>query len=388
LDWELSNSAGDHTAFAYEFDSVISFPRSEDIDRGTSIHLDCAQARHLELMMQGDIARTLENYDFIHITCGQPAHILHGNPFVGDFLSAAFHGKPFFFLSHFVWMGQKGRQELTNISSLPLPQQWDGMRSLEDFSKLLREGRTGKVIGVHARIYSSRAYEYFDHRNVAPKLDAESFCKGHPGSMTELGMCVSSLIVPNSTFRADQGPTVVLWATDHDELASSLLEDLLAMPQVIVVRVSHADITDRFDSHADAGLIDMLLLGEADILVGTTGSTYSFTAHARSLAEPRYPSFRANTQDPCGSAPGTEGGLLFYGLSPECSRDDESRVTWNCHRQSECLRFVMVRGRDFCLASKREDESLSWVKSYVLDMDHAAFRAYVRFLCPCLVFRS
>jgi hypothetical protein len=361
LDWDLSNSAGDHTAFAYEFDSVINFPRSEEIDRGSSIDLDCAQARHLELMMQGDIARTLENYDFVHITCGQPAHILHGNPFVGDFLSAAFHGKPFFFLSHFVWMGQKGRQELTN---------------------------PGKVIGVHARIYSSRAYEYFDHRNIAPKLNAESFCKGHPGSMTaELGMCVSSLTVPTSTFRADQGPTVVLWATDHDELASTLLEDLLAMPQVIVVKVSHADITDRFDSHADTGLIDMLFLGEADILVGTTGSTYSFTAHARSLAEPRYPSFRTNTQDPCGSAPGTECGLLFYGPSPECT-DDESRVIWNCHRQSECLRFVMVLSHDLCMASKHEDESLSWVKSYVLEMDHAAFRAYVRSLCPCLVFRS
>ena len=248
-------------------------------------------------------------------------------------------------------MGQKARQVVTNVSSLPLPQKWDGLQSLEDFSRLLREARPRKVIGVHARIYPSRPFEYFDHRNVETTGDAtvwwsEFFCRGHPDSMTELGVCVGSLVEPNLTSTEHEWPTIILWSTDHDQLASRLLHDLQAIPKVIVVRISHAS-TNRFDTHADTGLIDMLFLGEADTLVGTTSSTYSFAAHARSLAEPRYPSFRANAQDACGRAPGTEGGLLVYGLSHDCSPRDGYRhgypigTIWMCHRQSKCLRYVM-----------------------------------------------
>ena len=166
--------------------------------------------------------------------------------------------------------------------------------------------------------------------------------------MKDMSVCVGSLVESDSNSRGAEGPTVILWATDHDQLASSLFHDLQALPEVVVVRISPAN-TDRFDTHPETGLLDMLFLEEADTLVGTTASTYSFAAHARSLAQPRYPSFRADTLDPCGRAPGTEGGLLFYGLSHDCYREvgHPDGKSWICPRQTNCLRFVLWFG--FCV---------------------------------------
>ena len=346
VDWQhLGNLNGNRMAFAYDFDPVINWPFALEVARTSSAtRLLCTDAHHIDLLMKGNLREELEVYDVVYFLCGHSPHILLANPFVGASLSKAFHGRPFFFLSHFMWMGQKARQIVTNVSSLPLAQAWDGLRSLEDFSQLLRQARPRKVIGVHARICSSRPFEYFDYRTVDSRRDAklwssESFCKGHPDSMKDMSVCVGSLVESDSSSRGVEGPTVILWATDHDELASSLLHDLQALPEVVVVRISHAN-TDRRDTHPGTGLLDMLLLEEADTLVGTTSSTYSFAAHARSLAQPRYPSFRAGTRDPCGRAPGTEGGPLFYGLSHHCLLDS-GRPLWHCPRQTKCLRFVM-----------------------------------------------
>ena len=351
VDWQhLGNLHGNPVAFSYDFDPVIEFPCAAVVSKLSSRWLTCHDDQGLRLLMQGNIREELEVYDVVYFLCGHSPHILLANPFVGASLSKAFHGRPFFFLSHFLWMGQKARQIVTNVSSLPLAQAWDGLRSLEDFSQLLRQARPRKVIGVHARIYPSRPFEYFDYRTVDSRRDAklwssESFCKGHPDSMKDMSVCVGSLVESDSNSRGAEGPTVILWATDHDQLASSLLHDLQALPEVVVVRISHAN-TDRFDTHPGTGLLDMLFLEEADTLVGTTASTYSFAAHARSLAQPRYPSFRADTRDPCGRAPGTEGGLLFYGLSHHCLLDS-GRPLWHCPRQTNCLRFVMWHS--FCL---------------------------------------
>ena len=53
------------------------------------------------------------------------------------------------------------------------------------------------------------------------------------------------------------------------------------------------------------------VLEESDVIVGTTSSTFSFSAHARGLAVPYYPSFRSDRSDACEAVTGTEGGLLF-----------------------------------------------------------------------------
>ena len=42
-------------------------------------------------------------------------HIWYGNRDVADFLSVTFHDVPFFYLSHFAWIGEETRQSFVTI---------------------------------------------------------------------------------------------------------------------------------------------------------------------------------------------------------------------------------------------------------------------------------
>jgi hypothetical protein len=100
--------------------------------------------------------------DFVDVLVRSP-HILFRHSFHGDILTVTFHSKPFFFLSQFAWIGAALRKREVRFNPLPSPQPWDEASSIDEFARLLHLSRAVKIIGVHARIYSTRPFEYFDY---------------------------------------------------------------------------------------------------------------------------------------------------------------------------------------------------------------------------------
>ena len=143
---------------------------------------------------------------------------------------------------------------------------------------------------MHVRIYSKRAFEYFDHRyfNGSDTLEHGSYCKGHPGSLEDLEGCAGHLLereritLSNSGTAERKGTIVILWATDNDDLTAVLLQYLLSFKDVLLVRVSHQNV-QRFDVEPLTGMVDVAILEECDMLIGTTSSTFSFAAHTPGL---------------------------------------------------------------------------------------------------------
>jgi hypothetical protein len=126
-------------------------------------------------------------------------------------------------------------------------------------------------------------------------------------------------------------------------------------------------------------MLDVSLLQEADVLVATTGSTFSYTAHARGLINPYYPSFRGTRSTACGESVGTEGGQLFFGpMYDECVWMSPTEVECTEHR-SDCLQTVCgsiyhercLQGFAPCLT-----EDISWASPYLTDLDLEAFSLY------------
>jgi hypothetical protein len=96
---------------------------------------------------------------------------------------------------------------------------------------------------------------------------------------------------PRAAGRRAGGGAVVLWATDMDRYAAPLLREMAALDAVTVVRLV-APHAERFDRHPETALADLVLLSQADRLVATAMSTFSYAAHARGLAAPHHPTFR------------------------------------------------------------------------------------------------
>ncbi len=95
---------------------------------------------------------------------------------------------------------------------------------------------------------------------------------------------------------------------------------------------------DKTDSFRYTGLLDIIMLEESDVLVGSSYSTFSYAAHARGLALPYYPSFRNDRSSACGTVTGTEGGLLIFDF---CSFDWRRSEVWCQKVEPKCLQFVM-----------------------------------------------
>ena len=385
-DKDAENLPGGHE---FMFDSVLLFPYVYNLQLPMNASRPnskiTAEIEGLSWLLCKNWTLELEKWDIADVLFGQPPHVLFRNPFYGEYLKNTFHSKPFFFLSHFVWIGAALRDVKLQLNIWPPSQAWDGARSIDEFVLRLRASRPAKVIGVHSRIYSSRPFEYFDH-NYLDLQDEEgdkARCTGDQRSLDELSNCVTDMVekingaaaaAPQS--RRGSGEVVILWATDNDEMSSRLLRNLKSIGGVRIVSIAHSSTgSDRFDRFATAGQLDMLLLEEADILVGTTSSTFSFAVHARGLSTPLYPSFRRDRSTACGSAVGTEGGLLSYGAGySQCRRDWIQREVSCGFVQAACLQFVMdATSTQSCIQDIGACPDKVWYSDFLLDLDHPRF---------------
>jgi hypothetical protein len=230
---------------------------------------------------------------------------------------------------------------------------------------------------MHVRVHTSAPFIYLDHRyfHGSDTLEHSSCCKGHPGSLEDLEGCATQLVASaiaqcKGMTQAD-GDIVVLWATDNDELTGQVLQCLQSMAGVLVVRIVHEG-KDRTDQLPWTGMLDVSLLEEADVLIGTPVSTFSYTAHARGLIPAYYPSFRGSRSTACGKPVETEGGLLFHGsMYDECFWMSPVQAECTQHR-SACLHTISgtighekcLQGLGPCLA-----EDVSWASPYLVDAD-------------------
>ena len=209
------------------------------------------------------------------------------------------------------------------VTSSPQSLAWDGERRLAHIISDLRASTALKMVAVHIRV--ARSFEYLDtyhysrgwqrclsSQNVC---DSDGLCNDKASHADPFDFCYSSSLDSISTCLFDllrewvpadiltskpsggfglNSSVVVLWATDHDSYTEPLLSAISSFPALHVVRIRYRH-SDRYDFDLLSGLCDMLVLGEADEMIATTMSTFSFAAHARSLLTPHYLSYR----DPC-----------------------------------------------------------------------------------------
>lgn len=381
----------------YVYDMVFPLPSPSQMEgieisrrREKIIQID---RESLEILTCTSLIHELGAWDIVDVAFTQTSHILLANPHHGDFFRDAFFGRPYFFLSHFLFMGEEARQEPVRFSTQPISQDWDGMHTPRDFMRLLRAKQPRLLIGVHSRIHSSIPFIHFDHRRIPGYIEnfLGTFCKGSPESLDDILLCVGHLVrksprdlcpsnITTSLSRPDTA-AVIFWASDNDRLTSSVLQQVQSLGNVLIIKIWHAanELTDREPASA---LLDMVVLEEMDVLIGSTGSTFSFLAHARGLQLALYPAFRVDRSLVCGAPTGTEGGLLFLGETfNSCHRADNvgGRFRVECSEvQRNCLQ-LMIGGYDMqaCLADVFycTDKNVSWARDYLIDIDHAYFTA-------------
>jgi hypothetical protein len=96
-----------------------------------------------------------ESDDMVEVECifleefVEDPHIWMGNQKVADFLLASFHGIPFYFLSHFAWVGAEASATPVTIRSQP-PAPWDGHQTLGRAVAAIR-GAHLPILGLHLR---------------------------------------------------------------------------------------------------------------------------------------------------------------------------------------------------------------------------------------------
>ena len=98
----------------FAFESVVKFPLIYNIklpeNTSRSPWTWTADTNQLEILLCSNLTQVFHEWDIVDTLFGQPPHILYRNPYHGEFLRGTFHGKPFFFLSHFVWIGDRVRR--------------------------------------------------------------------------------------------------------------------------------------------------------------------------------------------------------------------------------------------------------------------------------------
>ena len=148
----------------------------------------------------------------------------------------------------------------------------------------------------------------------------------------------------------DGGGVVLLWATDNDELSAPLLREVAGVPGVRVVRL-RPGLAVRSDAHPSTALADAALLGEADELIASAGSTFAHAVHARALVAPHLLAFGDPCLGPgraCAAAAGPEAGLVNRGPM----HDVCTLVEWDgwhmgvqCReRRGDCVSVLMDPG--------------------------------------------
>ena len=372
--------------------------------------------------------RELEVYHVVRLlNANQDPHLVLGNPRCGAYLHETFRGMPFFFLSHFVWPAYQQRDAHVSIVSSPLPQPWDGRRSLRELLTMVHAsvGRRN-TIGMHVRVCRKIPLHHYDHSHLLPQ-DLDRYCSGDETSLDSMATCLRSFLPPAPDPRQVDGScgagpphTVVLWATDNDLVTARLRRAVEAECGVVLVRLVHegpghcsGDITDAETRSAalasnqdscqrgmEAALADLELLSSAAVLVAAPQSSFSYAAHARGLSVPAYGSF-APTGKACAMGAGSQAGMLTLGRlytgcrdvgwSLQCAeeRDECLGVVFGQNRVGRCLQEVapcwtslsnslLVDGRGLRRAeggSGRSREGFS-VRDYLVDLNHSAFYHY------------
>jgi len=251
--------------FAYPFDGVLRFPTADDLlGWGLGQWFD---GLDIPLSMCGDLGEALEGYPVV-VSRGFTVAMPILNPHSGAGLGELLRWRPFFFLSHLFWTGRSARRQPVHAVSLPEPLPWDGNQTLGSLILRIRASRPRLVVGLHARTNHHRTpYVYHDTSHHLP--DVEGFCGGRDASaLLSMSQCLRTIIARQPPPALSPDDVLVIWATDNDDMAVGLLEDVLRVARVVAVQ--HTVGSDRHDEHCweesceAAGLVDMELLGEAD----------------------------------------------------------------------------------------------------------------------------
>jgi len=366
-----------NTPLTFPFDPVITFfdeeqlivsgilPRAADRNISSTFTLNVFSAAGVNVLSCNNWQEELDEFSYIKFQGAYGIHLPLINMHVGPWLRETFRGIPFFFLSHFLWSGEEQRSRPVRITSRP-PQTWDGThRSLSLFKKeltMVHGIQTARLLSVHVRTDTNHPMYYFDQSHVLPHRP-EAFCGGDASSLEALLTCINSLPPPttNNTTggsssmqrRAQHGDRqhrvkrIVLWATDNDQLVGALVDAMVSEHDYIVVFIEHSlPGSDRHDLNCwqhgceSSGLVDLEFLGLGHMFVGSTGSTYSYVAHARALLLPHYASFAAEVQGGCATSAATdwrdgatESGLLIQHVGSAMHSDCrivQHRATVEC----------------------------------------------------------
>ena len=378
------------------FDSVVEWADTEyflkhDLNFGRKYVLDYLTPNTIELLMCADWTAELENYETVVIKHAmQDVHIAHANQHAyGKSLQESFLGLDFFFLSHFFWTGRRELDLFVTVQSLPRAMPWDGQRRLGDLIADIREHRPAALLGVHVRM-CRLPYHYMDtyHYTPAPPEALHSTGEEVPddfcfvASLEPMLNCTARLAAERRRAPGGERGVVVLWATDMDRHAAPLLQQIAALESVTVVRLL-AEQAERYDRHPQTAMADLVLLSEADQLIATTMSTFSYATHARGLSRPYYMTFRDPRRgDACAAAAGPEAGLLALGAMHDgCTvTDADARTTVTCtHKRAGCLSLLIDPAfegdrRVGCLQSAARcwDGNASFAAPFLAPVDHAA----------------
>ena len=121
----------------------------------------------------------------------------------------------------------------------------------------------------------------------------------------------------------EQGKEVlIIWSADDDVRSAWLFDRLAALEGVTIVRIVHGGPADRFDQQPVLGMADTVLLGEADEMIATSRSSFSYVAHGRALLRPRYTGIMLEGAT-CSLAPSSEAGLVHVtDMHSDCRQTD------------------------------------------------------------------
>eukprot|EP00960_Hanusia_phi_P040758 754635-Hanusia_phi.AAC.1 len=289
----------------------------------------------------------LDNVTFLHMLGLSDVHLPLLHPVHGAWYRETFRGKPFFFLSHFLWTGEDMMDYPLVVKTFPhtsLSGPTSMQLLIDKLNDMTAQEHVG-IIGIHMRMggymkKKSKAYSpeagkgddflLFSHKKILTEdwdgeglSPLERYCLGDEASLQPSLACLERLV---EEMRRSQGRhrILLLWATERADVLEKLAPAWAQTHNVTILKISPdsealeetcaSSEAARRRCHALVGLTDCVLLSHVKgIFVGTAHSTYTYVIHSRSLTVPYYVGLSAGS---CAIGSGHQAGLISRGSIP------------------------------------------------------------------------
>ena len=187
--------------------------------------------------------------------------LLLSNPTYGPWLDKIFYGKPFFFLSHFLWSNSAQMSRSVRVKSIARASSWDRVSKLGDLKAQFHLSDEYLLIGVAGQLLANMK-----------DLNVEDH-------IPETGVLDSAMLFLQDFVeiaRQLNRQMVILCTSCQDYSIEKMLKNMILHCNVTVLTLEHSVANH---THSRPDLLDFEILGISHVMIGSLAPTTSLYGH-------------------------------------------------------------------------------------------------------------